>query len=241
MRYMVIKESLESGSQLSVHRATRLLGVRRSGFYKWRGQSKREPVKGEDIDVRNEFQKVAVEFPAYGYRRITAELKNRGYTVNHKRVLRLMKEDNLLCVRKRFKPQTTDSDHNLRRYPNLLKGLKITRLNQVWASDITYIRLPREFVYLAVVLDLFGRRCIGWDLDRSLYTELALSALTMAIEKRWNEDMQGRIHHSDQGVQYASKEYTECLDAHGIHISMAAQGNPYDNAFVESFNPDAKV
>ena len=175
---------------ISVDRATRLLGVSRSGFYKWLGQSKNEPVKGEDIVVRNELQKVAVEFPAYGYRRITAELKNRGYTVNHKRVLRLMREDNLLCVRKRFKPKTTDSDHNLRTYPNLIKDLKITRLNQVWASDITYIRLPREFVYLAVVLDLFSRRCIGWNIDRSLYTELALSAMTMAnlaslVEKMW--------------------------------------------------------
>lgn len=235
MKYMVIKESLESGSRISVDRATRLLGVSRCGFYKWQGRPEKEPVKNEDIGVRNELQKVAVEFPAYGYRRITAELRNRGYTVNHKRVLRLMREDNLLCVRKRFKPQTTDSDHNLRRYPNLIKGLEITRLNQVWASDITYIRLPREFVYLAVVLDLFSRRCIGWNLDRSLYTELALRALTMAIEERWNENMQGLIHHSDQGVQYASNEYIECLDAHGICISMAARGNPYDNAFVESF------
>jgi len=231
---MVIKESRESGSQISVDRATQLLGVSRCGFYKWQGQSRKEPVKGE-IVVRNELQKVAVEFPAYGYRRITVELKNRGYTVNHKRVLRLMREDNLLCVRKKFKPQTTDSDHNLRRYPNLIKDLKITRLNQVWASDITYIRLPREFVYLAVVLDLFSRRCIGWTLDRSLYTELALSALTMALENRWHEKMQVLIHHSDQGVQYASNEYIECLEAHGIRISMAAQGNPYDNAFVESF------
>lgn len=233
---MVIKESLESGSQISIHLATRLLGVSRCGFYKWLGQSKKEPVNGRrDIDVRNVIQQVAVEFPAYGYRRITAELRNRSHTVNHKRVLRLMREDNLLCVRKRFKPRTTDSDHNLRTYPNLLKDLKITRLNQVWASDITYIRLPKEFVYLAVILDLFSRRCIGWNLDRSLYTELALNALTMAIEKRWNENTQGLIHHSDQGVQYASKEYIECLDAHGIQISMAAQGNPYDNAFVESF------
>jgi len=232
---MVIKECRESGNPLSVDRATQLLGVSRCGFYKWAGQSKNAPVKGADIEVRNELQKVAVEFPAYGYRRITAELQNRGYTVNHKRVLRLMREDNLLCVRKRFKPKTTDSNHNLRTYPNLLKDLKITRLNQVWASDITYIRLPSEFVYLAVVLDLFSRRCIGWNLDRSLCTELALSALSMAIENRWNGNMQGLIHHSDQGVQYASKEYIECLEAHGIRISMAAQGNPYDNAFAESF------
>jgi len=147
-----------------------------------------------------------------------------------------MREENLLCVRKRFKPKTIDSDHNLRRYPNLLKGLEITRLNQCQRRcKIPYIRLPGEFVYLAVVLDLFSRRCIGWNLDRNLYTELALSALYMALEERWNEKMQAVIHHSDQGVQYASKECIECLDAHGTQISMAVQGNPYDNAFVESF------
>ena len=232
---MVIKECRESGSQISVDRATQIMDVSRCGFYKWQKQSKDEPVKSGNIAVRDEIQKISVEFPAYGYRRITVELRNRGYTVNHKRVLRLMREDNLLCVRKRFKPKTTDSNHNLRTYPNLIKDLKITRLNQVWASDITYIQLPREFVYLAVVLDLCSRRCIGWNLDRSLYTELALRALTMAIEDRWNENMQGLIHHSDQGVQYASKEYIECLDAHGISISMSVQGNPYDNAFAESF------
>jgi putative transposase len=232
---MAIRESIESGNQISLDHAIRLLGVSRSGFYKWLEQSKNEPVKGDDLVIRNELQKVAVEFPAYGYRRITIELKNRGYTVNHKRVLRLMREDNLLCVRKRFKPKTTDSNHNFRIYPNLIKDLEITRLNQVWASDITYIRLPREFIYLAVVLDLFSRRCIGWNLDRSMYTELTLRALTMALEDRWNGTMQGLIHHSDQGVQYASKEYIDCLHTHGIRISMAAQGNPYDNAFVESF------
>jgi transposase InsO family protein len=203
--------------------------------------SKRAQVKGKgsdlDVNVRHEIQKIAVEFPAYGYRRITAELRNRGYVVNHKRVLRLMREDNLLCVRKDFKPGTTDSEHNLRVYPNLVKGLKITRLNQVWASDITYIHLSSEFVYLAVILDLFSRKCIGWNLDRSLHTELALKALAVAIETRWTESLRetGLIHHSDQGVQYASGEYIGCLEAHGILISMAARGNPYDNAFVESF------
>jgi len=136
---MVIKECQESGSQISVDHATHIMDVSRCGFYKWQKQSKNEPVKGGNIAVRNELQKIAVEFPAYGYRRITVELRNRGYTVNHKRVLRLMREDNLLCVRKRFKPKTTDSNHILRRYPNLIKDLKITRLNQVWASDITYV------------------------------------------------------------------------------------------------------
>jgi transposase InsO family protein len=231
---MLIKECIESGSQISVLRATQLLSVSRSGFYKWLNQSKGEP-EGRDIHLRDEIQKIAVEFPAYGYRRITVELRNRGYTVNHKLVLKLMREDNLLCVRKRFKPKTTDSGHHLRVYPNLVKGLKITRLNQVWASDITYIRLPGEFVYLAVILDLFSRRCVGWNLGRNMDVELALKALNMAIETRWSEDLRGLIHHSDQGVQYASREYIECLSVHGILISMAAQGNPYDNALVESF------
>ena len=138
---MLIKESLESGSQISLNQATQLLGVSRCGFYKWLRSKSGQVNAIPDMDVRNEIQKIAVEFPAYGYRRITAELRNRSYSVNYKRVLRLMREDNLLCVRKDFKPKTTDSEHNLRVYPNLMKGLKIIRLNQVWASDITYIRL----------------------------------------------------------------------------------------------------
>lgn len=236
MKYMLVKESLDSGIQISVQRATQLLGVSRCGFYKWHKQPEEEQVNSRnDMDVRNEIQKISVEFSGYGYRRITVELRRRGYTVNHKRVLRLMREDNLLCIRKTFKPRTTDSNHNLRAYPNHIKDLEITRLNQVWASDITYIRLPEEFVYLAVILDLFSRRCIGWSLDRSLSTELTLNALRMAIKMRWNENLRGLIHHSDQGVQYASKEYIRCLTAHGIQISMSARGNPYDNAFVESF------
>ena len=132
---MLIKESLESETQISVNRATQLLSVSRCGFYKWLRHSKTLQVNAiPDMDVRNEIQKIAVEFPAYGYRRITAELRNRGYLMNHKRVLRLMSEDNLLCIRKDFKPKTTDSRHDPRVYPNLVKGLKITRLNQVWAS-----------------------------------------------------------------------------------------------------------
>jgi len=229
----VKKECLESGSQISVNRATQLLGVSRCGFYKWLRSKSGQVNAIPDMDVRNEIQRIAVGFPAYGYRRITAELRNRSYSVNHKRVLRLMREDNLLCVHKDFKPKTTDSRHDLKAYPNLVKGLKITQLNQVWASDITYIRLSGEFVYLAVILDLFSRKCIGWNLD--INTELALKALAMAIETRWNENLRGLIHHSDQGVQYASEEYIGCLKAHGILISMSARGNPYDNAFVESF------
>lgn len=180
-------------------------------------------------------QKIAVEFPRYGYRRITIKLKRQGVLVNHKKILRLMKEDNLLCVKKRFKPVTTDSNHGFSVYPNLIKDLDITQLNQVWASDITYIQLSHDFIYLSVILDLFSRRCIGWSLGRSLDTQLTLNALDMALQTRWNDTMMGLIHHSDQGVQYASHQYVEQLKTHNIQISMSRKGNPYDNAFVESF------
>jgi len=210
---MLIKESLESGSQISVNRATQLLSVSRCGFYKWLRHSKTRQVNAiPDMDVRNEIQKIAVEFPAYGYRRITAELRNRGYSVNHKRV-----EDNLLCVRKDFKPKTTDSKHNLRFYPNLMKGLKITRLNQVWASDITYIRLSGEFVYLAV-LNFFSRRCIGWNLDRSLHTELALKdvynkkRLHSAIGCRFLIDFEKEVRASEVlSFKYCFLTLTSCI------------------------------
>jgi putative transposase len=233
---MIIQENFNRGCPVSIHRATELMGVSMSGFYEWKRRLNNEPIfSKEDMDVRSEIQNIAIEFSGYGYRRITVELRNRGYSVNHKRVLRLMREDNLLCIRKRFKPVTTDSNHDLKKYPNLIKDLEITRLNQVWASDITYIRLLKEYVYLAVILDLFSRRCIGWDLSRNIDTQLTLNALEKALEDRWNEDIQELIHHSDQGVQYASEQYTECLETHGIQISMSRKGNPYDNAFVESF------
>ncbi len=234
---MFIQEYLNSGCPISVPQAARLLDISKSGFYEWKRRLDNGPIfSEEEMDVRNEIQNIVVEFPGYGYRRITVELGNRGYSVNHKRVLRLMREDNLLRIRKRFKPVTTDSNHNLKKYPNLVKDLEITRLNRVWASDITYIRLLKEYVYLAVILDLFSRRCIGWDLSRNIDTQLTLYALEKALEDRWNEDLRGElIHHSDQGVQYASDQYTKCLEEHGIQISMSRKGNPYDNAFVESF------
>jgi transposase InsO family protein len=232
---MFIQDNLDSRYQLSINRATQLLNVSRSGYYKWKGEIDDPASSIDDMAVRDKIQDIALEYPRYGYRRVTAELRNQGYTINRKRVLRLMREDNLLCVRKGFRPITTDSDHNLRRYPNLIEDLEVNRMNQVWASDITYIRLPREFVYLAVMLDLFSRRCIGWDLGRNIDTQLTLNALSIAIEERWNENITGLIHHSDQGVQYASQPYVDCLDAHRINISMGSRGNPYDNAYVESF------
>ncbi len=183
--------------------------------------------------LRDAIQKLAVEMPAYGYRRITAALQRGGWVVNHKRVLRLMRADNLLCLRKRAFVRTTDSDHELRIYPNLAREMKVSGLNQLWVADITYIRLWLEFVYLAVILDAFSRRVIGWALGRTLEAELALEALRMAIAG--GRVRPGLVHHSDQGVQYASRDYIELLTEHSILTSMSRRGNPYDNAQAESF------
>ena len=185
------------------------------------------------MELRDAIQKLAVEMPAYGYRRITAALRRDEWVVNHKRVLRLMRADNLLCLRRRAFVRTTDSDHELRVYPNLALDLKVDGLNQLWVADITYIRLLLEFVYLAVILDAFSRRVIGWALDRRLEAELALAALRMAIAR--GRVAPGLVHHSDQGVQYASGDYIELLNEQGILISMSRRGNPYDNAQAESF------
>ncbi len=233
---MFIQNYLSSEREISLSHASQLLHVNRSSYYQWVShQNHHHSGSTCDLALRDMVQKIAVEFPRYGYRRITIELKRQGVLVNHKKILRLMKEDNLLCVKKRFKPVTTDSNHGFSVYPNLIKDLDITQLNQVWASDITYIQLSHDFIYLSVILDLFSRRCIGWSLGRSLDTQLTLNALDMALQTRWNDTMMGLIHHSDQGVQYASHQYVEQLKTHNIQISMSRKGNPYDNAFVESF------
>jgi len=204
--------------------------VSRAGFYRWR----QAPAASDpELDLRDEMQRVAVEFPYYGWRRMTKELQTRGWAVNHKRVLRLMREDNLLCLRRRKFVPTTDSNHRLPVYPNLAGELELTHLDQLWVADITYIRLEREFVYLAVVLDAFSRRVIGWALDRTLEGELTLAALRMAFRER--QPAAGLVHHSDRGVQYASHAYTEVLQQQQVRISMSRRGNPYDNAKCESF------
>lgn len=185
------------------------------------------------MELRDAIQKLAVEMPAYGYRRITAALRRGGWVVNHKRVLRLMRADNLLCLRRRAFVRTTDSNHQLRVYPNLARDMRVDGLNQLWVADITYIRLTLEFVYLAVILDAFSRRVIGWALGRTLEAELAVAALRLALAG--GRVAPGLVHHSDQGVQYASGDYTELLTAHAILISMSRRGNPYDNAQAESF------
>lgn len=217
-----------AGAVLGLCRAT---GVSRSGYYRW--QSKATPPPLEAMQLQHAIQEIALERPAYGYRRVTEELRHRGWEANHKRVLRLLRQDNLLCVRKQGWVRTTDSHHGLPVYPNLARGLVLTAPDQLWVADITYIRLQSEFVYLAVILDAYSRRVIGWNLGRSLETELALTALRHALAQRTVPA--GLVHHSDRGVQYASQLYTDLLRQFGITISMSRRGNPYDNAYAESF------
>jgi len=185
------------------------------------------------MELRQALQVIALEMPAYGYRRMSEELKARGWGVNRKRVLRLMREDNLLCLRKKKWVRTTDSQHNLPLYPNLASTLVLRGIDQLWVADITYIRLQSEFVYLAVVMDAYSRRVLGWNLGRSLEAELALVALQQALQRR--KPQPGLVHHSDRGVQYACQAYTDLLRHHQVTISMSRKGNPYDNAFAESF------
>jgi transposase InsO family protein len=170
---------------------------------------------------------------SYGRPRITAELRRRGWEVNAKRVYRLMREDNLLCVRKRKFIVTTDSKHGRKVYPNLAQDMILTMTDQLWRADITYIRLRDEFVFLAVILDAYSRRVIGWALDRTMEEELPLAALGMALARRVVQA--GLVHHSDRGTQYASSDYTDLLKANGITISMSRKGNSWDNASCESF------
>lgn len=195
--------------------------------------------KLKDQEIKEEIENIIREFAGYGYRRVTRELGNRKWTVNHKRVLRIMKQNNLTVKRKKKFKLTTNSNHQFRIYPNLIKGLEIERINQVWVADITYVRLLKGFVYLAVILDAYSRKVIGWCLREDLTEELALEALRMAISSR--EVPQGLIHHSDRGVQYASIDYTNLLKENNILISMSRKGNCYDNAKAESFFKTIKV
>jgi len=206
-------------------------GFSRCGYY--RSLNPMKPAR-TDMDLRNEIQKIALEWPSYGSRRITKELKDRHWKVNRKRVQRLMREDNLLCVTKRkFVVATTDSTHGLRIYPNRAASMILTGVDQLWVADITYIRLEEEFVYLAVILDAYSRRVIGWHLDQGLDDSLTLNALRMALRDRTLRP--GLVHHSDRGVQYASGDYTKLLKDNGIEISMSRKAHPWDNAACESF------
>ena len=188
-------------TNIPVERACKSLAVSRQAFYTWKHKT---PVANDDCDVLKAIRDITLEYSKYGYRRVTHELRRRGYIVNHKRVRRIMKENNLLVRRKKFKPITTNSDHGLPVYPNLAKSMTATGLNQLWVADITYISLPREFIYLAAILDIFSRKCIGWDLGRNIDAQLTLNALNMAIAARKSIGFSKLVHHSDRGVQYAA-------------------------------------
>ena len=218
--------------EVTVERLCTLAGVSRAGYYRqWAQCAPRQ----EETAVRDVVQRVALANRCYGYRRIAAQLRREGFVVNHKRVLRLMQQDNLLVMRTRpFVPVTTNSVHEWRAVPNLARGLVPTGLDQLWVADITYVRLLEEFAFLAVLLDAFSRRVIGWALEKHLRASLAIEALEMAIKAR-RPTPASVIHHSDRGVQYACQEYMQVLSVHDIQASMSRIGNPYDNAKAESF------
>jgi len=216
---------------MSIERMCQLAEVSRAGLY--RPLQERTPVE-EDMELRSAIQQIVLEHRRrYGYRRVAAELRRRGMLANHKRVARIMREDNLLAVQPRQFVVTTDSDHELEVYLNLARRMKLTGIDQLWVADITYIRLRAEFVYLAVILDSFSRKVVGWALERTLSSRLAIAALEQAIAKR--QPRPGLIHHSDRGVQYASGEYVAILDQQQMIPSMSRPANPYDNASCESF------
>ena len=221
--------SLQGG--LTIERMCMLGRVSRAGFYRW---LMAEAPGEEEMEVRAAIHEVVVEHRGrYGYRRVSRELRRRGLVVNHKRVARLMREDNLLAIQPRAWVQTTDSDHELKVYLNLAVRMQLTGINQLWVADITYIRLRTEFVYLAVVLDAWSRKVVGWALGRSLAAQLAVSALEQAIAQR--KPLRGLVHHSDRGSQYACREYVSLLASQGMVPSMSRPANPYDNASCESF------
>ena len=226
----MIEQVREEHPEVSIERLCELMGVSRSWYYERPSATEKAQ---KDVALRDAIERIVLKFPGYGYRRVTAALVREGWSVNHKRVLRIMREESLLCqIKRRLRP-TTDSAHAFGRYPNLLENAEIDELDQAWLSDITYVRLPTSFCYLAAILDAYSRRCVGWHLSRFIDTGLTLSALEMALAAR--RPACGLIHHSDQGVQYASSEYVLRLQDAGARISMASVGNPYENAKAESF------
>jgi transposase InsO family protein len=228
----VIRVMMQQQGDLGIEQMCALAGVSRAGYYRhWQASAPRE----EETELRDAVQRIALANRRYGHRRITAELRRSGWVVNRKRILRIMRQDNLLCVPKQaFVPATTDSRHRWRIHPNLARRLTPTAVNQLWVADITYVRLAEEFVYLAVILDAFSRRVIGWSLAAHLQASLALEALEMALASR-DVTPGGLIHHSDRGVQYACGDYIARLEQAGIQPSMSRVGCPWDNAMAESF------
>ena len=215
---------------MRIQRMCQLAKLPRATFYRWRPHK-----QGPDADLalRDAIQRIALEFPSYGRPRITAELRRRGWVINPKKVYRILREDNLLCLRRRKFVLTTDSGHSLAVYPNLARETALSGLDQLWVADITYIRLAWEFVYLAVILDAYSRRVVGWALQDTLEGKLTMAALRMALNRR--RPAAGLVHYSDRGVQYAAGDYVQLLQQHKIAISMSRKANPYDNAKAESF------
>ncbi len=233
----MIQQHPELVAALSLAGACRTLGVNRGSYYRHQ-----VPLPAPDaesaaaVGLRDRIEAIVLEFPGYGYRRVTAQLHREGVAVNHKRVLRVMREESLLCELQRRWVKTTDSEHGLRTYPNLLaqRGWRqLTGINQAWAADLTYIRLREGFCYLAALLDAFSRRVVGWHLSERLDASLTVTALERALASRCPPP--GLIHHSDQGVQYACRDYVAVLEGAGARISMAAKGTPRENAQAESF------
>ena len=232
----MITQAHQEHPDLSIQRLCELFGVSRSWYY----EAKLERGEETATALRDQIEQLILEFPGYGYRRVTRAMQRAGWRVNHKRVLRIMREEALLChLKKRFVVVTTDSRHGFPIYPNLLAETVVTSLDQAWVADLTYIRLRSAFVYLACILDACSRRCVGWALSREMTTQLTLAALRRAIAER--QPMPGLIHHSDRGVQYASHDYVEQLQTIGAQISMSSVGNPYDNAKAESFFKTLKM
>lgn len=225
-------------SSLQIAPACRALNICRSSYY---ALQHRTALEDPDEAICKSIHEIALEFPGYGYRRIREQLRRQDMPVNGKKVLRIMREEKILCNRRSFKPKTTNSKHNLPLYPNLTQGLAVTRPNQLWVADITYIHFQVGVAYLATLLDLFGRKCVGWELSRRIDADLAVSALDKAVAQRAPVGIKGLIHHSDRGVQYASQKYVERLNETGIQISMTQTGNPRENAFAESFFKTLKV
>lgn len=226
----MITQVHQDSPERSISQLCETLQVSRSWYYE---KLTRPEASEADVELRDAIECIILEFAGYGYRRVTHALKRAGWSVNHKRVLRIMREESLLCQLKRHFVHTTDSQHPYQVYPNLVKGMVIEAPDVVWVADLTYIRLPSTFVYLAAILDAYSRKCVGWKLSRRIDTQLALGALEAALATR--QVKAGLIHHSDRGVQYASTEYVARLRSMEAQVSMSAVGNPSDNAKAESF------
>lgn len=231
----MLHENIQNQCSVDTKTACQLAGIHANTY---RQRDKKKP----RIDpVTWHVKRIAKQFTRYGYRRITKTLQREHLNVNHKRVHKIMQKHGLLAKkRKAFKPATTNSNHGFLVHPNRIKSIHPTNLNQIWVADITYVRLPKGFAYLAVVLDRFSRKVLGWQLSRCIDTQLTVDALTMALNTRQGMPLDGLIHHSDRGVQYASNEYVAMLERYHILPSMSAKGNPYDNAFAESFMKTVK-